>query len=62
MQPAIPNTCEPQDDVNLDRPAAAEMTPRQSGAIRVWIMDMVAWLDRHWDDPELRSGFWRSGW
>lgn len=23
---------------------------------------MLDWLDTHWDDPQLRSGFWRSGW
>ena len=26
------------------------------------INDALDWLDRHWDDPELRSGFWNSGW
>ena len=26
------------------------------------IDDALDWLDRYWDDPERRSGFWRSGW
>jgi hypothetical protein len=29
---------------------------------RQLVNDALDWLDRYWDDPELRSGFWRSGW
>jgi|GEM_PF-4209159 len=30
--------------------------------IRPALSRFLTWLDRYWDDPELRSGFWRSGW
>jgi hypothetical protein len=32
------------------------------GSLRGRIAELIDWLDRYWDDPELRSGFWRSGW
>jgi len=62
MQPACPNTFETHYETRPEDRAFANVTAQRSSAFRARLLDLIDWLDRHWDDPELRSGFWRSGW
>ena len=59
MQPAISNRCTTESHVEN---VTTEPSPKTTITLRRWLDDALAWLDRYWDDPELRSGFWRSGW
>jgi hypothetical protein len=36
--------------------------PPQYLKARTRITAFARWLDEYWEDPELRTGFWRSGW
>ncbi len=57
MQPVYRDTC--AVEIDIERTGTGDsITPGFSG----WIRAALDWLDRYWDDPELRSGFWRSGW
>lgn len=64
MRPATPELCdshtrlERHTDERHESPAA----DHNGIHIRQRITTVLDWLDTQWDDPELRSGFWRSGW
>jgi hypothetical protein len=60
MQSALPNACDVDHRCETD--TFDETSNENAGTIRRWINDAFDWLDRYWDDPELRSGFWNSGW
>ena len=61
MQTTASNPCtnDPQTGYITEERHIQTLAPT---AFRRWLDDALAWLDRYWDDPELRSGFWRSGW
>ncbi|HEX5165098.1 MAG TPA: hypothetical protein VFV93_06865 [Thermomicrobiales bacterium] len=61
MQSALPNACDidSRSEVNDSQ---CRQIDEETSTIRRWINDALDWLDRYWDDPELRSGFWHSGW
>jgi hypothetical protein len=46
----------------LDGPDPGPCSPVLVVRARTRIAEFAQWLDEYWDDPELRSGFWRSGW
>jgi hypothetical protein len=62
MQRAIRDSC----IVEIDHEPAADYRHEEAescnSGTRRWVDDALDWLDRYWDDPELRSGFWSSGW
>ncbi len=64
MQPAAQSSCD--TTTHYERLSKEGVTPIADGKttvrVRRRISDVLDWLDSHWDDPELRSGFWRSGW
>ena len=62
MQPTFRDTC--TLEMNHEPPVGdrCEEKTTLTSTARRWIDDAFDWLDRYWDDPELRSGFWRSGW
>lgn len=62
MQPALRDTCTMQADHERPSDERIDMTSQAANGVRRWINDALDWLDNHWDDPELRSGFWNSGW
>ncbi len=62
MQPAIGDTCTMQMDHEQHSNERIDLTDHATSGVRRWLNDAIDWLDRHWDDPELRSGFWNSGW
>ena len=60
MQSALPNACDVERRCEPDSLDATNT--ENTSTIRRWINDAIDWLDRYWDDSELRSGFWHSGW
>lgn len=62
MQPAIRVSCPVENDHILDSDERSDQINHATSGLRRWIGDALDWLDRYWDDPELRTGFWRSGW
>ena len=62
MQPAIRGTCAIDLNVEPSAEECAESAESVPAGVRRWIDDALDWLDRYWDDPELRTGFWKSGW
>lgn len=62
MQNAVSNPCTRERDVGTPTDEPTFGSDLVSNVFRRWARDIVDWLDRYWDDPELRSGFWRSGW
>jgi hypothetical protein len=34
----------------------------QTSSKRDLLNDAIDWMHRYWDDPDLRTSFWRSGW
>lgn len=62
MQPAIRDTCSIDIDGELNSDDRTDEPNIATLRIRRRISDALNWLDSYWDDPELRSGFWNSGW
>ena len=62
MQPATCDTCTLEIDHVPPADDSGEPTTSLATDARQFIDDALDWLNRYWDDPELRSGFWRSGW
>ncbi len=64
MQSATPKTCDASTRLerHADERYESTATDQKIPHARQRITSVLDWLDTHWDDPELRSGFWRSGW
>jgi hypothetical protein len=60
VQSTLPNAC--ADKRSREPDSLDEAVSDDISSIRRWINDAISWLDCYWDDPELRSGFWHSGW
>ena len=54
--------CEPSQSASQADASGRTYPNNLASRTRRLINDALDWLDRHWDDPELRSGFWNSGW
>lgn len=60
MQPVSRDACAVEIEPRVDD--RTESADSFASGLRRWIDDSLDWLDRYWDDPELRTGFWNSGW
>ena len=62
MQPAHRDVCAVEIEIESAIDDRTELAESLTSGYRQWIHAVLDWLDQYWDDPELRTGFWRSGW